>query len=98
MGSYDFRFRSEFARKWKRVLLFKEINVEFWGKSIYNFAGNSQSRGNQKTISKRIRSEFDAKFASWKSALKGYFLHINGPSSSESVARALPFNTMCLSF
>ena len=40
------------------------LKVEFWGKSIYNFAANSQSRGNQKTISKGIRSEFDAKFAS----------------------------------
>ena len=36
-----------------------------------NFGANSQSRGNQKTISKRIRSEFDAKFASWKSAFRG---------------------------
>ena len=45
------------------------LKVEFWGKSIYNFAANSQSRGNQKTISKGIRSEFDAKFASLKSAL-----------------------------
>ena len=27
------------------------LKVEFWGKSIYNFAANSQSPGHQKAIS-----------------------------------------------
>ena len=53
----------------RSVLKIRRLKVEFWGKSIYNFAANSQSRGSQKTISKQIPSEFDAKFAPLKSAL-----------------------------